>query len=471
MAISSRIYELLKNQRIAVLGLGISNRPLLHFLADLGLAVTAFDVQAADSAEALTLAATYAKNPAIRFVWGPDYLEQLHGFDVIFRTPRIQPHEPALIAERRRGAILCSEMELFMQFCPAPIIAITGSDGKTTSSTLTAELLKAAGYHVWLGGNIGQPLLAEIDRIKADDRVVLELSSFQLADMQISPQRALITNISPNHLDVHKDYAEYVNAKKNIFRHQRLGDLLVLNGEDKALAESAAEAKCRVIWSGCRPFGDQAAYCLEGEELRYYPAGSTEGQVLLTRSEIKIPGRHNALNYLNALALTDGWVQAEYARTLARNFGGVEHRIEWIREIDGVPYYNSSIDSSPTRTKATLASFQERGQRVVLITGGKDKNSDYRGLGRAILATCQAVCLYGQNSPLILKNLQEEAAAEGKTLPPCHCCEDYTSALQAARTEAKAGMAVLLSPAGTSFDHYRNFMERGEHFKELVRAL
>ena len=462
----------LTDKKVAVLGAGISNRPLIRLLLESGIKISIFDRQTKEEL-APFLSELNADAYEVETSLGADYLAALSGFDLIFKTPVVRPDLPELSAERRRGCIITSEMEVFLQFCPAEIFAISGSDGKTTTSSLTAAILEAAGYHSYLGGNIGLPLLSQLSQMTCEDKVVVELSSFQLMGMTAKIDNAALTNLSPNHLDVHKDYAEYREAKAQIFRHQGPQCRLVLNGECAELAPWSLEAKGQLIWTAKRPFGDQALYGIEADHLFYQAAPGVQREKLIDRSELKLLGRHNALNVLTALALTEEAVDRETALAAVLAFEGVEHRIELIRSLDGVDYYNSSIDSSPSRTVQTLAVFREKKAPLLLIAGGKDKKLDYRELGHSILASVRKLYLYGDNSELIeagIESALREGAHAAYALEIKHC-SSYEEALHLARQAGRKGEAVLLSPAGTSFDHFKNFEERGKAFKAAVHEL
>lgn len=462
----------IKNQRVAVLGVGISNRPLIRLIHQLGAQITAFDMlEENDPVLARTRQDFEAEGIQLNWSVGRDYLKKLKGFDLIFRTPKMRPDVKELLAERERGAIITSEMEVFMDLCPAKMFAITGSDGKTTTTTLVSLILKQAGYKVYLGGNIGTPLLDQIESVQPDDFVVLELSSFQLSSMRISPQVAVITNVTPNHLDVHKDYQEYIDAKKNIFLYQSFMGRLILNANNYVTRSMVSEARGQVVQFARKEAQLTTGAVVENGWIVY----RSEGQAIpvVATDKILIPGKHNVENYLAATAATWPYVKPEDIAKVAQSFGGVEHRLELIRELDGVRYYNSSIDTSPTRTKAALNALAERQEQVVLITGGKDKKSDYSGLGEAIVQVSRKIILCGDNAALIRDNLLLEAPfknVDPKTLSICEV-DTYEEAVLEARRQAEPGEIVVLSPAGTSYDKFRHFEERGNLFKALVRAL
>ena len=443
----------LKDQKIAVLGLGVSNRPLVRLLLEFGCRVTGCDRTPREKldAEVLELEKLGAK-----LSLGDGYLDGVEA-NVLFRTPGMHPGNPAIQALRDRGAKVTSEMEVFFEVCPCTLIAVTGSDGKTTTTTLVSEMLKASGKTVWLGGNIGKPLLPLCRQMKKEDFAVVELSSFQLMDMERSPQRALITNLAPNHLDIHKDMQEYVDAKKNIFRFQSADGMLVLNADNAITAGFRGNGETRFFSRRER------TNCVWEENGVIY----RRGEKLLESREILIPGTHNIENYLAAIALVEGLATDDAVRQVARNFGGVEHRIELVREKDGVRFYNDSIASSPSRTIAGLRSFPEK---VILIAGGYDKHIPYDVLGPEICRHVKKLFLGGATGPKIRAAV--EAAPEYKPgFPEITDCRDFTEAVYAAAAGAKAGDVVLMSPASAAFDQFKNFMVRGEYFKKLVKEL
>lgn len=471
----------IQDKKIAILGAGVSNRPLITLLCEAGANLTVFDLkEAADFTPFIE--ELERKNLTCSWSLGPQYLRELHGFDLIFRSPAIMPYRDELRKEQRRGAIITSEIEVFMHLCPCEVLAVTGSDGKTTTSTLIAKILETQGYKTWLGGNIGRPLLSEVAGIRPEDKVVLELSSFQLISMSTSPKTAIITNISPNHLDIHQDYREYSQAKAEIFRHQSFYDRLIINGEDPLLCSFQEEAKGEVIWTTKRPFGDQKLFGLDEDVLFYQETPSSLKKILFSRKELALPGRYNAQNILSALASTWPLIDFSQVKDTLTAFSGVEHRVELIKNHEGVEIYNSSIDSSPTRTINSLSGFAERNIPVRLIAGGKDKNLVYDELGRTILKTCSGVYLSGDNAELIKAGIEKAEKIElqkgdgqriensGKAFS-LYVCSDYEECLEKCLAEVSAGEVILFSPAGTSFDRFKNFEERGQAFTQLVQEL
>ena len=445
----------LAGKKLLVLGIGVSNRPLIRLLLAAGLDVTACDRTPREKldAEVLELEALGA---CLRV--GEDYLENLSG-DVVFRTPGMHPDIPALSALRAQGAEITSEMEAFFAVCPCRIIAVTGSDGKTTTTTLIAEILKQAGHTVHVGGNIGQPLLPMAEAMKPDDFAVVELSSFQLMTMNTSADVAVVTNLAPNHLDMHRDMAEYVRAKKNVYLHQSAGGKLVVNWDNDITRSFAPKARgrveyfsrCSTVEHGCTLVGDTVYL---------------DGKAVLTREDIRIPGLHNVENYMAAICATRDFVSAEDVRTVARVFGGVEHRIEFVRELRGVRYYNDSIASSPSRTMAGLHAFD---RKVILIAGGYDKKIPFDALGPEICDHVKALILCGATAEKI-EHAVRTAPAFTEQLPivTVSCLAD---AVAAAAKHAELGDIVTLSPACAAFDQFKNFMVRGRAFKEIVMGL
>ena len=443
-------FNALRGKKIAVLGLGVSNRPLVQLLLEYGCDVTGCDRMTREKLDGPVLALERA---GCHLRLGEDYLAGLQA-DVVFRTPGMHPGNPAICRLREQGAEITSEMDVFFRVAPCHLIAVTGSDGKTTTTTLIAEMLKAAGKTVWLGGNIGTPLLPLCRRMQAEDYAVVELSSFQLMDMTRSPQRAVVTNLAPNHLDVHKDMEEYVEAKKNIFRFQKPGDLLVLNADNAITAGFSGEGETH-FFSRKAPTN-----CVwqEGDWI------VRRGQRVLNVQDILLPGVHNIENYMAAMAAVEGLVSDECICSVAKNFGGVEHRIELVRIKDGVKFYNDSIASSPSRTIAGLRSFS---QKVILIAGGYDKHIPYDVLGPEICAHVSRLFLCGATAGKIRTCVEAQPGQK----PEMADCGDFNSAVQAAARAAQPGDIVLMSPASASFDQFKNFMERGDRFKQLVKEL
>ena len=451
----------LKGKRIAVVGLGVSNMPLLRTLLSAGCCVTARDRRTEEAFGTEEAARLRAAGCALRL--GPDYLEDLSE-DVIFRTPGLHPFTPQLAEAKERGAVLTSEMEAFFAVCPCPIIAVTGSDGKTTTTTIISELLRAEGYTVHLGGNIGTPLLTKAGEMKSEDAAVLELSSFQLHSMECRPHVAVITNVSPNHLDVHPSYEDYRTAKKQIFLGQGPEDILVLNADNTITRAMAAEAKGEVRFfsrqekpdNGCRFDGTSVWRVQNGRETK-----------ILDASDILLPGLHNVENYMAAFAATGGMVSDETCRKVAGSFRGVAHRLEMIRTLRGVTYCNDSIASSPTRTIAGLRALK---QKPILIAGGYDKHIPFDELGGEICRRVRELFLTGFTADKIAEAVKASPDYDPEKLK-IHIIDDFRETVLAASAAAEEGDLVLLSPACASFDKFKNFEERGNTFRRIVTEL
>lgn len=449
----------LHNKKIVVIGIGISNTPLIELLLNGGCAVTACDKS--DRAALGALADTLEDKGAILKL-GERYLQSLDA-DVIFRTPGMRPDLPELTEAVGRGAVLTSEMEAFFEVCPCKIIAVTGSDGKTTTSSIIAELLSREGYNVHLGGNIGMPLLSRADDMHPHDFAVIELSSFQLMTMKKSPWTAVVTNITPNHLDVHRDMAEYVQAKRNILRGQRASDKVVLNADDDITRSFAESTQGSVSWFSRKKIIDDGVF-LNGSMLVRSVDGVREP--IIDVKQIFLPGVHNVENFAAAFAATTGLVANSTCRAVAETFKGVAHRLEPVRTLRGVRYYNDSIASSPTRTIAGLRAFD---QKVILIAGGKDKGVPFDELGLPIIQHVKTLVLTGLTAKKIRTAVEKAKGYNGK--PEIIEHDDFEMAVLAAHAAARDGDIVLLSPACTSFDRFKNFEERGNTYKDIINGL
>ena len=445
-------FSSLKDKKIAVLGLGVSNRPLVRLLLEYGCDVTGCDKT---SREKLDPEVLELEKLGCTLHVGETYLDGVEA-DILFRTPGMHPSNPAIEALRARGAAVTSEMEVFFEVCPCTLLAVTGSDGKTTTTTLVSEMLKASGKTVWLGGNIGTPLLPLVRQMKETDYAVVELSSFQLMDMKRSPARAIITNLAPNHLDIHKDMAEYVEAKTNIFRYQDENGLLILNADNTITAGFKGNGTTRFFSRQ-----GKADICVEDGVI------CRHGEQVLPIRDILIPGVHNIENYMAAIAMVEGLVDDDTIRHVAKTFGGVEHRIELVRIKDGVKFYNDSIASSPSRTIAGLRSFPDK---VILIAGGYDKHIPYDVLGPEICAHVKKLFLGGATGEKIRQAVISCLDYDPQTLEIVDC-GSFEPAVRAAAAAAKDGDVVLMSPASAAFDQFKNFMVRGEFYKKLVKEL
>lgn len=451
--------DTLKNKTVAVVGIGVSNTPWLRRLLQEGIRVTACDKRSRDALGAL---AEELEKAGCRLQLGENYLQGLNQ-DVIFRTPGLRPDVPELLAAKARGSEITSEMEVFFEVCPCTLLAVTGSDGKTTTTTIIAELLKAAGKTVHVGGNIGNPLLCRADEMHPEDYAVLELSSFQLMTMTHSPLIAVVTNLAPNHLDMHKSMEEYVAAKENIFRYQSAGDVAVFNLDNVITREQGTRAPGHVRYFSRREEPADGVF-LRGEEIISRHDGWE--QVIMTTEDIRLPGVHNVENYMAAIAAVDGLVPYEVIRRFARDFNGVEHRIELVRTYHGVRFYNDSIASSPSRTIAGLRSFKEK---VILIAGGYDKHIPFDVLGPEVVERVKLLVLCGATAGKI-RAAVEQAPGYRPGRPEIVEVMPFEKAVLYARDKAQSGDIVTLSPACAAFDQFKNFAERGKTFKAIVNG-
>lgn len=460
MTLQEYISEL-QDKRVAILGYGVSNAPLADLLLDAGVSVSVRDKR--DEA-ALGEKAAALKARGASLVLGEGYLDGLDGYDVIFRTPGILPTEDALVSAAKKGAVITSEMEAFFAVCPCKTIGITGSDGKTTTSSIIAQLLRESGYRVHLGGNIGKPLLSEVPDFLPNDVAVLELSSFQLHSIKIRPDVAVITNVSPNHLDKHVSFEDYVDAKRGIFINQTAEDVIVVNADNAYTARFGSESRSRVRAFSRRETVRDGVFCRDGT---IYRSSAYEVEPIIPAGEIKIPGVHNVENYMAAFAAVEGMVSPAVCRRVARTYGGVRHRLELIRELDGVKFINDSIATSPTRTIAGLRAMKVK---PILIGGGHDKHVSFDQLADEICERVKALYLTGETAEAMAAAVKRSVFYDPMKLP-VHIVPDLRAAVNEAWRVASAGDTVLLSPACSSFDRFTNFAERGDTFKSYVMEL
>lgn len=459
---AKNFFPLMKDRKIDIIGFGVSNSELVFRLVQSGAQVTLHDGRTEEQFRQDQL--ERLKKARVELSLGPNYLEDLNG-EIIFRTPGLPFNTAQLTKARERGKIVTSELEVFMHLCPCPVYGVTGSDGKTTTSSILAEMLRRSGKAVHLGGNIGKPLLPILDLVSENDLCVIELSSFQLLSMRCSPDVAVVTNISPNHLDVHKDMAEYVGAKRNIVRHQSAFSRAVLSADSTGAEAFMDEVRGQLaFFSRQRPVQNGA--WMDGKGDLYH---STNGRAvfLMNRSEIKLPGLHNVENVLAAVGAAWGAVTPKQICDAVRTFGGVEHRIEFVRLKDGVRWYNDSIATSPTRTMAGLMSFEEK---LILIAGGYDKKIPFEPLARPILHRVKLLILTGPTAGKIEQAVTEADGFNASGLQILHA-KNLADAVELANQNAKFGDVVTLSPACASFDAFSNFEERGNYYKQLVNAL
>lgn len=454
--------DYIRFRKIAIIGLGVSNIPLIDYMYEKKAKVTVFDDREFEKIpEEIT---KKIENYKFEYSFGKDNLKKLKNFDIIFRSPSCLPTRVELVEEERRGALVTTEIEMLMKMCPCKIVGVTGSDGKTTTTSLIYSILKEAGYNTYLGGNIGTPLFTKISEIKPEDIVVLELSSFQLMGMKVSPHIGVITNITPNHLNIHKDYQEYIDAKKNIFKYQKENDIIVLNYDNAITRECAKEALGKVVYfSGKNKLED--GLIVDEKIIKECKDGIRKH--LLDTQEVLLRGEHNYENIATALAATRTLVDTDKAIKAIKKFKPVEHRLEFVREINKVKWYNDSVSSSPTRTIAGLKSFDEE---IVLIAGGYDKNLDYTPIAKPIIDNVKALILMGQTSGKIFEAVKEELEKQNKKLK-IYMCNSLKETVNLAKKVAEPNQIVLFSPASASFDMFKNFADRGIQFKNLVNKL
>ena len=450
-----------KNKKVAFIGIGTSNLPLIKMFSDKGAKVIACDKKDFDS---LGENGIKAKEYGAELILGENYLSNIDS-DIVFRSPGTPFYKEELVSMRKSGVVLTSEMEVFFDLCPCKVIAVTGSDGKTTTTTIISEFLKASGHNVHLGGNIGKPLLPEIESVKPTDYAVVELSSFQLISMRRSPDVAVVTNLAPNHLDIHKDMQEYIDAKKNIILHQTAFSKSVLNFDNDITNEFSNEVRGSIAKFSVKEKLYNGAY-LDGTTICYSDYGKVTK--IMDIKDIKIPGMHNVENYLAAISAVWGIVDTEIIIKVAKTFGGVEHRAEFVREYNGVKYYNDSIASSPTRTVlGTLSLYDEK---IIIIAGGYDKHIPYEPLGPVINNKVKVLILLGDTAPKIEAAVKKADNYDENTIKIINV-SNMEEAVKAAVENSKLGDIVSLSPASASFGLYKNFEERGNHFKSIVNGL
>ena len=452
----------LKGKNISVIGVGVSNNDLIRRFAREGANVTLRDGRGRDQlgelcAELETLGVTLQL--------GEGYLDGLNDADMVVRAPGVYFNKPELVEARRAGVPVTSEMELFLELCPCPVYAVTGSDGKTTTTSIIAEMLKAAGFTVHLGGNIGRALLPIVEQVQLGDRAVVELSSFQLMSITAAPQVSVITNITPNHLNVHGTMEEYTWAKENIFIHQNAFSRTVLSADNEVTNGLCPKVRGSLSQFSRRKAVERGAWA-DAEGVLYYNDGKQTLR-LMTKEDIKIPGWHNVENYLAAISAVWGEVSPETMLEVARSFGGVEHRIEFVREVEGVRWYNDSIATSPTRTIAGLQCFPNK---IIIIAGGYDKKIPFEPLAPEIVKHVKELILTGPTAQKIHAAVVADPGYDPAELKIVDAA-DLADAVAKASADALAGDVVSLSPACASFDAYPNFEVRGRHFKELVNAL
>lgn len=462
MTKAEKFFEDIKNKKVSFIGTGVTNNDTIRLFLKKGIDVTVCDRKSREDTAAL---ADEFEQSGARLSLGENYLDPIFESDIVFRAPGVYFNIPELQRAREAGVVITSEMEVFFDLCPCKIYAITGTDGKTTTTTITSEILSRSGKTVHKGGNIGRALLPIIEDIREDDVAVVELSSFQLISMRRSPDNAAITNIYPDHLNVHKSMQEYIDAKKNLILHQSAFSRTVLNMDNEDTDSLSEFVRGDLYKFSVKKKPPRGSY-LDGDGwLCFTDKGADER--IVNKDEIRIPGMHNVENYLAAISLIHGDVPNKAVAETAREFGGVEHRIEFVRELDGVKYYNDSIATSPVSVIAGLNAFEKR---LIVIAGGSDKKLDYSLLAEPINSRVKILILLGETADKIEAAVRAHKNYDGER---CRIVRVKTmeEAVESARSSAEIGDVVTLSPASASFDMYRNFEERGKHYKSIVNAL
>ncbi len=449
-------------KKVAIIGMGVSNIPLLDYFHERNIDVTVFDQRELQQINEEALQKINSYN--YKIITGPDSLNSLNGFDIIFRSPSCRPDTEQIVAEVERGAVLTSEIELVLKLCPGKIIGITGTEGKTTTTSLIYEIIKTSGKKCFLGGNIGKPIFTQIKDMSPEDIIILELSSFQLMNVDISPSISVVTNIYPDHLNVHKSYEEYRETKKNIFKYQDAKGITVLNYDNEFTREFAREANGEVIFFSSKEKLKNGFIYDSSDEIIKYCKDDVRRHIL-KKEDIKLRGIHNYENICAALAATSPLVDTDTQIKAIKNFNGVEHRLEFVKEINGAKWYNDSIGTSPASTIAGLKAFDEN---IILLAGGSDKGLDYTEIGTVIAEKVGTLILTGPTSEKI--ETATRKALNNKSIEIFHC-KDLAEAVNLANDKSKIGDVILLSPASASFDAFKNFEERGNKFKELVNSI
>lgn len=463
MTKAQRFFQDIQNKKVAFIGTGVSHIQLIKLFLQKNINVIICDKKGYDSFDH-DLYVELSQEGA-SFSLGEKYLDAIFDADIVFRTPGMYYNNPILTKAREIGIVVTSEMEVFFDLCPCKIYAVTGSDGKTTTTTLISEFFKADGKRVHIGGNIGKALLPIVETISETDIAVVELSSFQLISMRKSPNVAVITNIAPNHLDVHGTMEEYINSKCNIILHQNAFSKAVLNYDNKATMELASMVRGKLVLFSRNSKVNNGAFLNDNNVLCY----SDNGEVteIMPMISINIPGIHNVDNYLTAISAVWGEVKLECIKKVAMEFGGVEHRIEFVREINGVKWYNDTIATSPTRVLAGLNSFD---RKLIIIAGGYDKKIPFEPLAKPINEKVKLLILLGATAKQIEAVVIDDETYSEKNLKIIHV-STLEQAVKTANEYAESGDIVSLSPACASFDMYPNFEARGQHFKRLVKEL
>lgn len=463
MTKAQRFFYEIKNKRVAFIGVGVSHTELVKLFLSKGINTVVCDKKDEEHFDADLYEELSARGA--EFSLGENYLDEIFRCDIVFRTPGMYYNDPTLTKARKSGVVITSEMETFFDLCPCKIYGITGSDGKTTTTTLVSEFLKTEGKRVHIGGNIGKALLPIVETISESDVAVVELSSFQLISMRESPDVAGITNIRPNHLNVHGTMEEYTQAKCNLLYHQNAYSRTVLSWDDETTRNLEPIVRGSLAFFSRTIKPENGAFLRNDGMLCYNDHGKVTEYVDM--KEIKIPGMHNVEDYLTAIAMTYGEVRPETVAKVAEEFAGVEHRIEFVRELEGVRYYNNSIASSPTRVLACLAAFDKK---QIMIQGGSDKGISFEPMADPICDKVKILILMGETAQKIQDAVMASPKYKDSGLKIFRV-KNMQEAVNTAYNNAVQGDIVSLTPACASFDMYRMFEDRGNHFKQLVNEL
>ena len=447
--------ESLKDKRVLVLGLGVSNLPLLNYLNEFKAKITVRDRKKIDELDKEII--DKINKYKIEYVLGDSYLDNLNDYDIIFRSPSILPSIKPLEDARNSGVLVTTEIEQVIKLAPCKVIGITGSKGKTTTTTILSTILEKLNYNVFVGGNIGIPLFSKIKEMKKDDIIVLEMSSFQLMNMSVSPNISIITNISPDHLDIHKDYDEYINAKKYIFKNQNKDDIIVLNEEDNIVKDMNKDTISKIRYFGSTNHNNN--YYIKDKNIYY------QDKKIIDTSKLLLKGRHNTLNICAALNAISNYINVDNKKLekIVADIKSVHHRLEFVRNINGVDWYNDSASTTPDKSMGGLNAFDEK---IVLIAGGYDKNISYEEFGKPIVENCSKLILFGATKEKIYNSVIKE-----KSNIEIYKLNTLEEVVNKAYEIAKKGEVVLFSPASASFDMFKNAYQRGDLFKELVNKL
>ena len=445
----------LENKNVLVLGIGVSNLPLLDYLYEYKANISIRDKKKLDELSDEVREKINKYN--IECVLGDSYLDDLNDYDIIFRSPSILPNIKPLEVAKNNGVIVTTEIEQVIKLAPCKVIGITGSKGKTTTTTILSTILEKLNYNVYVGGNIGTPLFNKIKDMNKEDIIVLEMSSFQLMNMEVSPNISIVTNISPDHLDIHKDYQEYINAKKYIYLNQNKDDILVLNEEDDIVKDMYKDSIGEVRYFGSINHNNN--YYVKDRDIYY------NNEKVIDTKKLLLKGRHNHLNICAALTAIKDYINVDNKKleSIVSDIKSVHHRLEYVRTINGVEWYNDSASTTPDKSMGGLNAFDEK---IVLIAGGYDKNISYEEFGKPIVENCSKLILFGATKDKIYDSVIKQ-----KTNIEIYKLNTLEEVVNKAYEIAKKGEVVLFSPASASFDMFKNAYQRGDLFKELVNKL